>query len=151
MIESNGILISKSPIDRTEILSQNDIDKLQKEEIDNFYKNYKPFIPIIDIIETRIDSPSIWQIILFLITKSSAIIKSIYIIVSLLGKLQMTNDLKTTVAGIIQAICAILGIIVHFTVSADIQEVLISVIVGIFAIFTYVKGLFTNKPDIPQV
>ena len=81
--------------------------------------------------------------------------KLVFTIINLITKIGITmstsNDKKTTrtsiVKGIITAIVSIVTIFFSADIDPEMQATLIGVIVGIWGIFDWIQGYFTNKPD----
>jgi len=80
--------------------------------------------------------------------------KVMYYLIKIIDKIQrlkMDNNQKTSKAGtikiIVAALSAIIAIIWGESIPAGIQETLVGVAIGVYALVDFFIDLFTNKPD----
>ncbi len=117
---------------------------------------YPKYIPppgkIVQDIEDRYNSYSIWEIIWFLITRPAKVIMLIYRILKLIEKVQKMAEKKskTSVAvtvkvllGVVAAIAGIFGA----DLPAGFQESITGIAIGGYFLFSWIQGIFTKDKD----
>jgi hypothetical protein len=92
---------------------------------------------------------SIWEIAWRLLKASPNIIKLIIYILRLKDGV-MTQSTLDTVSGIIKAIVMIVGVIFGLNVPPEMVTTIVSIFVGIMAIWEFIKGILSNNPKFIQ-